>query len=47
MAQIIRKSIGQKKDDEVAHKGKLIQEHLETVNMDAWDYIYQIYVNPK
>jgi len=32
--------------DEPSKKGKIIQEHLENVNMDAWYYIYQVYVNP-
>lgn len=27
-------------------EGKLIQEHLENINMDPWYYIYQVYVNP-
>ena len=27
-------------------EGKIIQEHLENVNMDPWYYIYQVYVNP-
>ncbi len=26
--------------------GKIIQKHLENVNMDPWYYIYQVYVNP-
>ena len=26
--------------------GKIIQKHLEQINMDAWHYIYQKYVNP-
>ena len=26
--------------------GKIIQKHLEEINMDAWHYIYQKYVNP-
>lgn len=34
-------------DDEVALEGRIILEHLENVNMDAWDYIYQVYVNPQ
>ncbi|WP_016940183.1 hypothetical protein [Candidatus Nitrosopumilus sediminis] len=34
-------------DDEPAEKGKIIQEHLEEINMDAWHYIYQQYVNPQ
>ena len=25
---------------------KIIQKHLENVNMDPWYYIYQVYVNP-
>ncbi len=32
--------------EEPALEGKIIQEHLENVNMDAWYYIYQVYVNP-
>ena len=31
--------------EERALEGKIIQEHLENVNMDAWYYIYQVYVN--
>jgi len=27
-------------------EGKIIQEHLESINMDPWFYIYQVYVNP-
>lgn len=27
--------------------GKLIQEHLENINMDPWYFIYQVYVNPR
>jgi len=33
-------------ENEPAVEGKIIQEHLENVNMDAWYYIYQVYVNP-
>jgi len=33
-------------EEEPAIEGKIIQEHLENVNMDPWDYIYQVYVNP-
>jgi hypothetical protein len=33
-------------DNEVPDKGKIIQEHLDTINMDPWYYIYQLYVNP-
>ncbi len=32
--------------DDPAIEGKIIQEHLENVNMDPWYYIYQVYVNP-
>ena len=32
--------------EEPSLKGKIIQEHLENVNMDAWYYIYNVYVNP-
>ena len=28
-------------------EGKIIQEHLENINMDPWYFIYQVYVNPK
>ena len=34
-------------EKEPSYKGKLIQEHLENINMDPWYYIYQVYVNPK
>ena len=27
-------------------EGKIIQEHLENINMDPWYFIYQNYVNP-
>jgi len=33
-------------EDEPANKGKIIQEHLENINMEPWYYIYQVYVNP-
>ena len=33
-------------EEEPVIKGKIIQEHLENVNMDPWYYIYQVYVNP-
>jgi len=32
--------------DDPAIEGKIIQEHLENINMDPWYYIYQVYVNP-
>ena len=36
------------KNSEKEHidEGKLIQEHLENINMDPWYFIYQVYVNP-
>ncbi len=48
MAQIVsRKGSDFGKDvEEPSLEGKIIQEHLENVNMDAWYYIYQVYVNP-
>jgi len=33
-------------EEEPAIVGKIIQEHLENINMDPWYYIYQVYVNP-
>jgi len=27
-------------------KGREISEHLDSVNMDAWDHIYGNYINP-
>ncbi len=33
-------------EKEPANEGKIIQEHLENINMDPWYYIYQVYVNP-
>ena len=33
--------------NEPENKGKLIQEHLENINMDPWYFIYQVYVNPR
>lgn len=30
---------------DVSVQGKIILEHLENVNMDAWDYVYQVHVN--
>jgi len=33
-------------EEEPAIEGKIIQEHLENINMDPWYYIYQVYVNP-
>ena len=33
-------------EEEPAIEGKLIQEHLENINMEPWYYIYQVYVNP-
>ena len=47
MAQVFHKSEDLKNDEEAVLEGKVIQEHLESVNMDAWYYIYQVYVNPK
>jgi hypothetical protein len=38
--------VNSKSDNEIPDKGKIIQEHLEAVNMDPWYYIYQAYVNP-
>ncbi len=48
MTQIVlRKDSDFGKDvEEPALEGKIIQEHLENVNMDAWYYIYNVYVNP-
>ncbi len=45
--KVLQKSSDLGKDvEEPALKGKIIQEHLENVNMDAWYYIYNVYVNP-
>jgi len=33
-------------DSDSVRDGKIIQKHLEQINMDAWHYIYQKYVNP-
>ena len=33
-------------EEEPAIEGKIIQEHLENINMEPWYYIYQVYVNP-
>ncbi|MFB5604626.1 MAG: hypothetical protein ACE5RQ_03470 [Nitrosopumilus sp.] len=33
-------------EKELEENGKLIQEHLENINMDPWYFIYQVYVNP-
>lgn len=33
-----------KRNNEPYDEGKIIQKHLENVNMDAWYYIYQVYV---
>ncbi len=33
-------------EEEPSIEGKIIQEHLENINMDPWYYIYQVYVNP-
>jgi len=44
MAQVIQKPSELRNDDAVL-EGKVIQEHLESINMDAWFYIYQVYVN--
>jgi len=33
-------------ESEPSKEGKIIQKHLEQVNMDAWNYIYQKFVNP-
>ena len=46
MAQVIHKP-SDLKSDEAALEGKVIQEHLESINMDAWYYIYSVYVNPQ
>ena len=32
--------------EEPSKEGKIIQEHLENINMDPWYFIYQVYVNP-
>ena len=34
-------------ENEPENNGKLIQEHLENINMDPWYFIYQVYVNPR
>ena len=45
--KILQKSSDFGKDaEEPALEGKIIQEHLENINMDAWYYIYNVYVNP-
>ena len=46
MAQVVQKPSDLGNDDAIL-EGKVIQEHLESINMDAWYYIYQIYVNPQ
>ena len=33
-------------ESDSVREGKIIQKHLEQINMDAWHYIYQNYVNP-
>jgi len=33
-------------EEEPFEEGKIIQEHLENINMDPWYIIYQVYVNP-
>jgi len=33
-------------DVEPSIEGKIIQKHLENINMEPWYYIYQVYVNP-
>ena len=33
-------------ENEPVIEGKRIQEHLESINMDPWYFIYQVYVNP-
>ena len=48
MAQeILQKPLDLGESDEAVLEGKIIQEHLELVNMDPWYYIYQVYVNPQ
>jgi hypothetical protein len=34
-------------NDNQNEKGKIISEHLASVNMDPWYYIYENYINPK
>ena len=34
------------RDKEPPKEGKIIQQHLENINMDPWYFIYQNYVNP-
>ncbi|MFZ8936772.1 MAG: hypothetical protein ACO2Y5_00790 [Nitrosopumilaceae archaeon] len=34
-------------EKETEDNSKLIQEHLENINMDPWYFIYQVYVNPQ
>ena len=40
-------SINNPNKKEPQDEGKIIQEHLENINMDPWYYIYQNYVNPR
>ena len=46
MVQKLPKHSDSEKKDEAVLQGKIIQEYLENVNLDAWYYIYQVYVNP-
>lgn len=34
-------------EKETKEKGKIIQDHLNNINLDPWVYIYENYVNPR
>lgn len=34
-------------DEEIPSKGKIIQDHLDSIHMDPWIYIYENFVNPR
>ena len=44
---MINKNSNKISSDNQNEKGKIISDHLALVNMDAWYYIYENYVNPK
>ena len=34
-------------EKEILAKGKIIQDHLDTIHLDPWIYIYENFVNPR
>lgn len=34
-------------EKDIPPKGKIIEEHLSSVNLDPWYYIYENFINPR